>query len=67
MCTWHIAFTPVDDFTSHFQWQHSDVEESGDVACAATLVYSTQGSDGPGGTYDTASQQLTWEGVVYAP
>ena len=65
-CTWHLAFTANDDFTSGYTWQHSDVEESGDVACSGAGVDDlTQMM--PRGTYDATSQHLVWDMVTYAP
>jgi hypothetical protein len=66
-CTWHISFATVDDFTSSYRWQHSDVEESGDVSCAGNAVADvSNGSAAQVGTYDASTQQLVWQGVTYA-
>ena len=65
-CTWHLAFTAQDDFTTGYTGQHSDGEEAGDVSCSGTGVDDLTRMV-PRGTYDAASQQLVWDMVTYAP
>ena len=65
-CTWHLMFTAANDATTLFNWQHSDVEESGDVYCAGSAVVDV-GSAGTRGSYHMGTDHLVWEGVEYAP
>jgi hypothetical protein len=65
-CTWHLTFTAKDDATTAYAWQHSDVEESGDVSCAGTGVDDLTQMIARG-TYDAVSQHLVWDQVTYAP
>ena len=65
-CTWHLMFAAADDLTTAFTWQHSDVEESGDVSCSAGEVLDA-GSAGTRGSYDPTTQHLVWDMVTYAP
>ena len=58
-CTWHLAF----DADDRFEWQHSDVGESGRVTCAGASV--TPDSENIIATYDDSAQTLTWDGEVY--
>lgn len=66
LCTWHVMFAAADAMTTAFTWQHSDVEESGDVYCIGGDVYDA-GSAATRGTYDAASGRLVWDMVTYAP
>jgi hypothetical protein len=67
-CTWHLTFTASDATTTHYSWQHSDYGQEGEVTCAGSDVTEvTTGSDELRGTYDSASGQLVWDGVTYAP
>jgi hypothetical protein len=68
LCTWHLMFTANDADTTHYDWQHSDYGQSGEIECdGADVTEVTGGSDMPRGTYDAASMQLVWSGVTYAP
>ena len=66
LCTWHVTFAAVNASTTAFTWQHSDVEESGDVYCAASDVLDA-GSAAIRGTYDATTQRLVWDTVAYVP
>ena len=67
-CTWHLTFTASTATTTHYDWQHSDYGQSGEIECDGTDVTEvTGGSDQPRGTYDATTQQLVWDGVTYAP
>lgn len=59
-CTWHLTFTANDASSTHWEWQHSDYGESGDISCDGTSV-------GARGTYDASTQHLVWDSVTYAP
>ncbi len=65
-CTWHVMFAPADAATTAFTWQHSDVEESGDVYCIGGDVYDA-GSAATRGSYDATTQHLVWDSVTYGP
>jgi hypothetical protein len=67
-CTWHLMFSASTPTTTHYDWQHSDYGQSGEIACdGADVTEVTGGSDQPRGTYDAATQQLVWDGVTYQP
>lgn len=68
LCTWHLTFSGMDAMTTHYDWQHSDYGQSGEIECDGSDVTEvTGGSDMPRGTYDASSRQLVWDGVTYAP
>ncbi len=80
-CQWQITFAVRDGSASEFVWQHrsgagspdspltySDVAESGRVECRGeTLrgIASRKVSVALGGTFDPATQVLTWAGQTY--
>jgi hypothetical protein len=67
-CTWHITFTANGDISTSYSWQHSDVEESGEIQCdGSDITDVTTGSDRPRGTYDASTMHLVWDGVTYQP
>lgn len=67
LCTWHLTFSAADASTTHYDWQHSDYGQSGEIQCdGATVTEVTSGSAEARGTYDAQTQQLVWEGVTYA-
>jgi hypothetical protein len=67
-CTWHLMFMASTATTTHYEWQHSDYGQSGEIECdGADVTEVTGGSDQARGTYDAATQQLVWDGVTYAP
>ena len=67
-CAWHLKFVAADATHSTFVWSHSDVEESGSVACNGGTV-ETLGSPPAfrySGTFDDAKLDLTWDARAYA-
>ena len=67
-CTWHLTFSAMDAATTHYDWQHSDYGQSGEIECdSGTVTEVTNGMNTPQGTYDPATMQLVWEGVTYQP
>ena len=65
-CKWSLVFGVRDDATSAFQWQYSDVAESGHIECyGATINSVTQRPIS--GSFDPVSQKLVWEGQTYVP
>lgn len=68
MCTWHLTFTANGNTSTSYSWQHSDVEESGEIQCdGAQVTDVTSGSATLRGTYDASTTQLVWDGVTYQP
>jgi hypothetical protein len=62
-CQWRINFTSA----TIFDWQHSDFVESGTYTCAGNTITAQRQSGGPiTATFDSATQRLTWDGVLYA-
>jgi hypothetical protein len=63
-CRWRIIFT-----ATMFDWQHSDVAESGTYTCSGNMVTGQRlgGTNTIPGQYDPASQILTWDGLAYTP
>jgi hypothetical protein len=65
LCPWRISFKADGTYT----WTFSDTGDSGPYTCNGTTVTGLR-SFGAGtvtGSYDAASGQLTWDGVVYIP
>jgi hypothetical protein len=68
LCTWHLTFSASDASTTHYDWQHSDYGQSGEIQCdGADVLEVTSGSAQARGTYDASSDQLVWNDVTYAP
>lgn len=58
---WSISFTG-----DSFQWEHSDVAESGSYSCANGILSGTTGAAPPyEGSFDPTSRVLLWDGVEY--
>lgn len=65
-CHWQLAFAIRDGQASDFAWSYSDVGESGRVECHGHALSATA-SRKITGSYDPATQMLTWDGQVYVP
>lgn len=66
-CHWHVTLDLFDKSRSTYEWQYSDVVESGAVSCTGRQIDVVEGPRGAGsiGVYDDASGELTWNGIVY--
>ena len=61
-CAWAIDFR-----SGRFSWKHDTVVDVGSYACDAESISATRDADGAGfaGSYDEASDTLTWDGKRY--
>jgi len=60
-CHWQISFGIRDNTASEFAWSYSDVGETGRVECHGQSVASPSYV----GSFDSATQTLTWAGETY--
>ena len=63
-CRWGLDFR-----NGRFSWKHDTVVDSGSFACDGNAISATRDQDGAalGGSYDEATDTLTWDGRTYQP
>jgi hypothetical protein len=68
-CNWTIYFDGFVNDRTAFHYRYSDIGESGDVQCDGASVTEIGSAFGTphAGTYDAATDRLTWDGIEYQP
>lgn len=64
-CHWTLTFAIRDTDASDFAWSFSDVQEAGRAECRGQSIVASGASRTLSGTFDSATQMLTWAGEVY--
>lgn len=63
-CHWYIAFEPVDETRSAFEWSYSDIQSSGYVNCSGDTVL-IHGTGLVEGRFDE-NLDLVWDDFAYS-
>ena len=64
-CNWTIHFATRDTDASDFAWSYSDVSEHGRAECRGESIVATASNRTVNGTFDPATQTLSWNGETY--
>lgn len=67
-CNWSLRFSALDEQSSSFGWLASDVGATGRVVCSEGVMFELRddGTAGATGSYDPNTNEIEWDGLVYA-
>ena len=64
-CNWTLSFATRDTDASEFAWLYSDISDHGRAECRGQSITATAASRTVSGSFDPATQMLTWDGELY--